>query len=158
MPSPRQLWGYLTRRLLARVLSAALCSVLIVIQPLSKYGGPSAFLALTIKELVFSVQATLAQQLEATVLHLAGGLLGIGLSALGKYIGSLASPNTPAARMIPALFLCGISFLGRLFSGVVLRKDTYLMLLLSWMDQESPPAINSLHANAVFRCHLDAYH
>lgn len=100
-----------SRRLLARTLSTFICSVLIVIRPFSHLGGQWAFLALTIKELHFSAQDTLAQQLEATVLHVWGGLCGIGISALAKYLTSLVS-DPVNQRALPAIFLVIISFFG----------------------------------------------
>jgi hypothetical protein len=88
-----------------------ICSIVVVIRPFSEFGGSSAFLALTVKELVLSVQENLAQQLEATALHLTGSLAGIGLSAFAKYI-SLPPKETVIARTIPTLFLLAISFFG----------------------------------------------
>jgi hypothetical protein len=108
-----ELWSYLSsRRVLARLFSIIFCSIILVIHPLSKYGGASAFLALTVKELVFSVQENLTQQLEVTVLHSAGGLAGIGLSVLGKYFALLAGNDTITARAVPQIFLVGICFFG----------------------------------------------
>ncbi|KAF8633737.1 hypothetical protein AX17_004393 [Amanita inopinata Kibby_2008] len=100
-----------SRQFQARFLSTVICAILVVLRPVSKLGGPSAFLALTVKELVFSVQENLAQQLEATFLHLAGGFAGIGLSTLGNYISSLPEPNGVTARMTPALFLVTVCFI-----------------------------------------------
>lgn len=52
-----EIWNYISsRRVLARLFSTILCSILLVI---FKYGSATAFLALTVKELVFSVQETL---------------------------------------------------------------------------------------------------
>ncbi|RDB24188.1 Uncharacterized protein C26F1.08c [Hypsizygus marmoreus] len=107
------LWNFFSsRRVLARLLSTILCSIFVVLRPFSKFGGPSAYLALTVKELGFSVQDNLAQQLEAIVLHLAGGFTSIGLSVLGMYLASLAhaSGKSVIARLIPALFLAVICF------------------------------------------------
>lgn len=102
-----------TRRAVARVLSTFLCSVIIVVRPFSSLGGPSsAFLVLTVKELVFSVQEDLAQQLEATVLNITGALLGIGISTFAKYITSISTDQSLNMRLIPALFLISISFFG----------------------------------------------
>ncbi|KAL1743278.1 hypothetical protein HDZ31DRAFT_41293 [Schizophyllum fasciatum] len=98
-----------SRRLLARTLSTFICSTLIVTRPFSRLGGQWAFLALTIKELHFSAQDTLAQQLEATVLHVVGGLCGIGISALAKYLTSLVS-DPASERALPAIFLVIICF------------------------------------------------
>lgn len=109
---------FLSRRLIARLLSTFICSCLIVYRPFSRLGGTNAFLALTVKELVFSVQETLAQQLEATVLHFwLGGLLGIAISVLGKYIATFPSPDSSAARAIPAIFLAATSFIGTYLSS-----------------------------------------
>jgi hypothetical protein len=54
---------FVTRRAIARVISTLLCCLAIVVRPFSVLGGPSAFLVLALKELVFSVQENLAQQL-----------------------------------------------------------------------------------------------
>ncbi|KDQ53035.1 hypothetical protein JAAARDRAFT_61594 [Jaapia argillacea MUCL 33604] len=102
---------YASRRALARILSTFLCSVIIVCRPFSRLGGPSAFLILTVKELVFSVQGDLAQQLEATVFNILGALFGIGASTLAKYIASRFEANQIYLRTIPALFLVGIVFI-----------------------------------------------
>lgn len=103
--------SWFSRRFFARLISTLICTIL-VLRPFNKYAGQSAFLALTIKELVFSVQESLAQQLEATVLHLLGGLVAIGWSMLGKYVASLAPEHEPLARAIPAIFLAVFSFFG----------------------------------------------
>jgi hypothetical protein len=76
--------------------------------------GSTAFLVLTVKELVFSVQNDLAQQLEITVLNLAGALTSIGTSALALYLSSLLPYNSPSSRVIPAIFLIIIVFGGEL--------------------------------------------
>ncbi len=101
-----------TRRSLARLLSTFICSAIIAFRPFSRFGGQYAFLVLALKELVFSVQENLAQQLELTCLNILGALIGIGLSTLAKYLASLAGPDTVAARTICALFLILISFVG----------------------------------------------
>ncbi|TFK42866.1 hypothetical protein BDQ12DRAFT_644760 [Crucibulum laeve] len=100
-----------SRRRQARVLSTIICTILVVTRPFSEHGGQSAFLALTVKELVFPVQDNLAQQVEITFLHLIGGLSGIAISALGKFLASLSSPGTAVSRFIPALFLITTCFL-----------------------------------------------
>lgn len=84
------------------------------------------------KELAFSVQDTPAQQLGATVLHLLGGLTGIGMGIFGKYIASLIQPNTPIARATPALFLSTIYSLGRSTSAPV-ASCTKFFCHYSWM-------------------------
>ena len=104
--------NFLTRRVLARLLSTFLCCAFVVIKPWSKYGGSSAFLLLTIKELVFSAQETLAQHLEATILNIIGAFFGIGLSTLARYIASLRPDLSASSRAIPAVFLVSITFLG----------------------------------------------
>lgn len=113
------LWTFISsRRFQARVLSTVLCALLIVVRPFSHFGGQAAFLALTIKELVFPAQANLSQQIEATILHLLGGLTGVALSSLGKFLASLAFlrfGDTPLTRCIPALSLTCICFLGTSF-------------------------------------------
>ncbi|KAF8892705.1 hypothetical protein BD779DRAFT_1436676 [Infundibulicybe gibba] len=101
---------FLSRRFIARVLSTILCVTLIVVGPFSKSARQYALFAMTVKELVFSVQETLAQQIEATFLHLTGGFLGIGLSLLGHYFASLCAVDSSAARAISAVFLALICF------------------------------------------------
>ena len=103
---------FLTRRVLARLLSTLLCCIVLVIKPWSRFGGHNAFLLLTLKELVFSAQETLAQHLEATILNITGAFFGIGLSTLARYLASLLPDNSAASRTIPALFLVGITFFG----------------------------------------------
>ncbi|KAI0317762.1 hypothetical protein OF83DRAFT_1186763 [Amylostereum chailletii] len=99
-----------TRRVLARILSTLLCSVIIVIRPFSRLGGSSAFLVLTLKELVFAVQETLPQQVEATVLNTMGALIGIATSTLARFISMQFPDNSAAARAIPIVFLIAIAF------------------------------------------------
>ncbi|KAH9056632.1 hypothetical protein EDB87DRAFT_1675958 [Lactarius vividus] len=102
---------FFTRRVLARLLSTFLCCLALVVKPWSQFGGPSAFLLLTLKELVFSAQDTLAQHIEATILNITGALFGIGLSTFAKYIASLRPDYTASSRAIPAVFLVVIAFL-----------------------------------------------
>lgn len=108
----RYLDQFTTRRSLARILSTFLCAVIIVIRPFSKLGGQYAFLVLALKELVFSVQETLAQQLEATVLNIMGAFLGIGISTLAKFIASRAPEDSTRSRATCAVFLIIITFCG----------------------------------------------
>ncbi|KAI0262972.1 hypothetical protein BC834DRAFT_1027888 [Gloeopeniophorella convolvens] len=102
---------FFTRRVLARLLTTFLCCVVLVIRPWSRFGGPSAFLLLTLKELVFSAQENLAQHVEATVLNIMGALLGIGLSTMARYLASLPPDGTASSRVIPAVFLITITSL-----------------------------------------------
>ena len=116
---------YLKRRPLARLLSTFLCCLAIVIRPVSRLGGSYAFLVLPFQALVFSVQESLAQQLELVALNIAGALCGIGFSTLGKYLASLTGEGSARARIICAIFLVVISFLGE-FLGC------YLCSMSSW--------------------------
>ncbi|KAL0578438.1 hypothetical protein V5O48_003537 [Marasmius crinis-equi] len=101
------------RRSIARLLSTLFCSIIIVIRPFSQYGGTqTAFVALTLKELVFAPQENLAQHLECLILSLMGGMLAIAISLLGLYLSSLAEPDSGLARAVPALFLAFTCFLG----------------------------------------------
>jgi hypothetical protein len=119
MPRPFHLISsFFTRRVLARLLSTFLCCLTLVIKPWSQFGGPSAFLLLTLKELVFSAQDTLAQHLEATILNITGALFGIGLSTFARYVASLRPDYTASSRAIPAVFLFIIAFLGKWHSSV----------------------------------------
>ncbi|KAI0781250.1 hypothetical protein BD413DRAFT_462963 [Trametes elegans] len=115
---------FFARRPLARLLSTFLCSVIIVIRPFSRLGGPNAFLVLALKELVFGVQDSLAQQLELTVLNILGALLGIGFSTLGKYLASLAGYDTISARATCAVFLILVTF----FAGIAKSRLVRLQL------------------------------
>lgn len=103
---------YLKRRPLARLLSTFLCCLAIVVRPVSRLGGSYAFLVLPFQALVFGVQESLAQQLELTALNIAGALCGIGFSTLGKYLASLTGEDSVRGRVICAVFLVVISFLG----------------------------------------------
>jgi len=103
---------FFTRRVLARLLSTFLCCLVLVIKSLSRLGGHNAFLLLTLKELVFSAQETLAQHLEATILNVMGAFFGIGLSTLARYIASLQPDHSTASRSIPAVFLLFVTFVG----------------------------------------------
>ncbi|TFK55317.1 hypothetical protein OE88DRAFT_1780799 [Heliocybe sulcata] len=96
---------FLHRRALARILSTFLCAVAIVLRPVSRFGGQYAFLVLVIKELFFSVQADLAQQVEVTVLNVTGALFGIGASTLAKFIASQFDRHSVYTRLIPAIRL-----------------------------------------------------
>ncbi|GAW05452.1 hypothetical protein LENED_007313 [Lentinula edodes] len=142
-PSYSVFWSFFSsRHFLARIVSTLLCSILIVIQPFSKYGGSLAFLALTIKELNFAPQDNLAHQLEGLVLNLFGGLTGIGISLLGNYIASLTG-DTALARTIPAVFLAFICFLmGWLKSALPrLTMSSRLVCFISiWMFTQDPGA------------------
>ncbi|KAJ8699642.1 hypothetical protein PTI98_002736 [Pleurotus ostreatus] len=106
---------WISRRFVARLLSTVICAILIVVRPFSRYGVPYAFLALSLKELIFSVQETIAQQLESTILGLLGGLLGIGISSLGTFIASLPTVDSVTARVIRAIFLALTCFGGEFF-------------------------------------------
>ncbi|KAH9946389.1 uncharacterized protein BXZ73DRAFT_37522 [Epithele typhae] len=111
----------LARRPLARLLSTFLCALIIVIRPFARLGGRYAFLVLALKELVFSVQENLAQQLELTCLNIIGALLGIGLSTLAKYLASLAGPDSQTARITCFVFLILISFLAGVAKSRLVR-------------------------------------
>lgn len=103
---------FASKRSLARILSTFLCCTIVVIRPFSRLGGNYAFLVLALKELVFSVQASLAQQLELTVLNILGALLGISVSTLAKFIASRYPENSARSRATCAVFLVLISFVG----------------------------------------------
>ncbi|KAH9025176.1 hypothetical protein EDB85DRAFT_2179551 [Lactarius pseudohatsudake] len=127
---------FFTRRVLARLLSTFLCCLALVVKPWSQFGGPSAFLLLTLKELVFSAQDTLAQHLEATILNITGALFGIGLSTFAKYVASLRPDYTASSRAIPAVFLVVIAFLGKQNSSIprLLTNST----LAGWAKSRLP--------------------
>lgn len=109
---------YISRRATARILSTLLCAIAIAIRPFSRLGGKNAFLVLTIKELIFSAQNDLAQQLEATILNVTGALVGIGVSALALYLASLAPYNSTGSRAVLAVFLVLLVFIGEQFSAL----------------------------------------
>jgi hypothetical protein len=104
--------GLVNRRAIARILSTLLCCLVVAIRPFSAFGGPYAFLVLTVKELVFAIQDNLAQQLEGTVLNVMGALVAIGISTLAKYLANLPEAYAVTARTIPAIFLVFITFVG----------------------------------------------
>lgn len=103
---------FASKRALARLLSTFLCCVAVVIHPFSRLGGNYAFLVLALKELVFSVQDSLAQQLELTVLNILGALLGIAISTLGRFIAAQYPVESARPRATCATFLVLISFFG----------------------------------------------
>lgn len=153
------LWSFISsRRFLARTLSTILCSVFVVVRPFSHFGGQSAYLAITVKELVFSAQENLPQQIEATFLHLVGGLTGIALSSFGKFLASLAynkTGDTPLTRCIPALTLAIICF-----SGIYQLPFPIFLLTFIWSFQSSRLAqkptssINACQSYCVFCFYL----
>ncbi|KAG1778598.1 hypothetical protein EV702DRAFT_1178930 [Suillus placidus] len=100
----------ISRRALARVVSTFLCILFVTIHPFSQYGGSSAFLVLSLKELVFSVQEDLAQQLEITIINITGALAGIGVSTFAKHLAAIPQEGSATSRLIPAVFLVTISF------------------------------------------------
>ncbi|KIJ69535.1 hypothetical protein HYDPIDRAFT_145711 [Hydnomerulius pinastri MD-312] len=125
---PHELYDFcsvrVSRRALARVLSTFLCALFIVIRPFSRLGGSDAFLVLSLKELVFSVQEDLAQQIEITILNITGALLGTGFSTLAKYLATLPPLGSVRSRLIPAFFLAIIAF----FAGWVKSRLPRLAL------------------------------
>jgi hypothetical protein len=74
--------------------------------------GSYAFLVLTEKELVFSAQVSLSEQLEVTALNVAGILVGIGASALGIYLSSLLGRESARSRALQTVWLVLIIFAG----------------------------------------------
>ncbi|KAH7881894.1 Fusaric acid resistance protein family-domain-containing protein [Phlebopus sp. FC_14] len=96
---------------MARILSTLSCVLLVVVRPFSRLGGPSAFLVLSLKDLVFSVQGDLTQQIEVTVLNITSALAGIGISTLAKYLTTLPSQGSPTFCLIPWLSLTSIAFI-----------------------------------------------
>lgn len=145
-----------SRRFQARILSTILCAILVVIRPFSRFGGHSAFLAITIKELVFSAQENLPEQIEATFLHLVGGLTGIGLSSLGKFLASLAYNQTgdsPLTRSIPGITLTLICFLGMHLRHTIISR-LINGLLDSRLAQEPPRQADTREPYCMFRFDL----
>lgn len=65
---------------------------------------------LSLKELVFSVQEDLAQQLEITIINITGALVGIGISTFARYLAAIPQEGSVTSRLIPAVFLVTISF------------------------------------------------
>ncbi|KAI0317761.1 hypothetical protein OF83DRAFT_100961 [Amylostereum chailletii] len=112
---------FFTRRILARWLSTFLTATMVVIPSFKRLGGPSAFLALTVLALVFGVQGTVAQQVEATVLNVACALIAIATATLGRYISSLCPDNSTRARTVPAIFLIFIVFIAGLVKSTLPR-------------------------------------
>lgn len=104
--------GLVNRQAIARILSTLLCCLVVAIRPFSTFGGPYAFLAITIKELIFAIQGNLAQQLEGTVLNVMGALFAIGFSTIAKYLASLSETHGVMTRAVPAIFLVFIAFVG----------------------------------------------
>lgn len=95
----------------ARLFSTLICSILIV-SKFARFGGPTAFLILTYRELCFGIGQDLAEQVEATVLNLSGALTGIAISTLANYIALISKKDDTDSRLIPALFLSAVAFIG----------------------------------------------
>lgn len=117
-----------TRRAIARVLSTFLCILLVTIHSFSQLGGSSAFLLLSLKELIFSVQEDLAQQIEITVLNITGALISIGVSTFAKYLATVPQKGSVISRLIPAVFLVTISFFG--WSPTMRHRSSAELLLM----------------------------
>ncbi|KAH7908025.1 Fusaric acid resistance protein-like-domain-containing protein [Hygrophoropsis aurantiaca] len=137
------LFTQISRRSLARILSTFLCALCVVIRPISNRGGPYVFLVLSLKELVFSVQEDLAQQIEITILNISGALLGIGISTFARFLSTKPHQNSAASRSIPAIFLVAISF----FAGWIKSRLPRLQLsariscfISIWMLTANPGA------------------
>ncbi|KAI0310380.1 hypothetical protein OF83DRAFT_1166649 [Amylostereum chailletii] len=101
---------FFTRRILARWLSTFITATMVVIRPFSRLGGPSAYLALSIQTLTFSVQDTLPQQIELTMLNTLVSLVTVAVSTLARYLSSLCPDNSTGSRAIPSVFLIIIAF------------------------------------------------
>lgn len=146
---------FASKRSLARILSTFLCCIAVVVTPFSTLGGNYAFLVLALKELVFSVQASLAQQLELTILNILGALMGIAVSTLGKFIAAQSHEDSPAARGICALFLVLICFFGE--NIPLLLQGVCTNVLVSGVPQEPPSASSVVYADIMLRFRLDSH-
>ncbi|CCM06383.1 uncharacterized protein FIBRA_08642 [Fibroporia radiculosa] len=121
---------YLERRPLARLLSTFLCCLAIVVHPVSRFGGAYAYLVLPFQALIFSVQESLAQQLELTILNLIGALLAIAISTLAKFLASLAPYDSTASRATCAIFLIFISFCAGFVKSRLVRLTVSMRISL----------------------------
>lgn len=149
-----------SKRVLARFLSTFLCSVVLVVRPFSALGGTDAFLVLTLKELVFSVQDSLAQQLELTALNILGAFMGIGMSTLGKFIAAQYPEDSSRSRATCAIFLVLISFVGTYVTadprGFCLCVWSLMLVgCRSWSGEEPSPASGLVYAHILLRLHMD---
>lgn len=110
---------YTFRKLCARILTVIICLIFILIPSVAVLGGQYVFLALSLKELVFPIQQSFAEQLEVTILNCLGALTGVGISSLAIYFRALADRHGPSdhgvSSLVPALFLALISCLGQHF-------------------------------------------
>jgi hypothetical protein len=101
--------------------------------------GQYAFLVLTVNVLVFGAQEDLAQQLEATVLNVAGSLLAIWLSALGIYLASTVGEESASSRALQAAWLVLIVFGGKWCTLNYASCELTSAPCFSVRRQESPP-------------------
>jgi hypothetical protein len=145
---------FVTRRNLARIASTFMSAVIIVIRPFDRLSGNKAFLLFTVKELVFSVQETLAQQLEATVLNLMGATAGIFLSTLARAIADRFPFESLEARAVCAVFLISIAFFGAWISVCMLST---LMVYPSWMEQKSPTSTDVISSYFMSYFNMDSH-
>lgn len=142
---------FASKRSLARILSTFLCCLIVVIKPFARFGGRYAFLVLSLKELVFSVQASLAQQLELTVLNIFGALLGIAVSTLAKLIASRYPENSTASRATCAVFLVLISFFGEYSCA----RAEHIVNNPSWIGEKSIATSTAIYPHILLRIYLD---
>lgn len=146
---------FASKRVLARLLSTFLCCIVVVIRPFSVLGGSSAFLVLALKELVFSVQDSLAQQLELTVLNILGALAGIGISTLAKFIASRYPEDSSRSRATCAIFLVLISFIGE---SVQLMYSLTLNVNFGFCSRsckEPSSSFEFVYPDILLRLHMD---
>lgn len=143
-----------SKRSLARLLSTFICCLVVVIKPFSHLGGNYAFLVLSLKELVFSVQSSLAQQLELTILNIVGALLGIAVSTLAKYIASRYPEDSATSRATCAVFLVLISFFGE---SQLLASSRALISTSSRADKKSFASFAIVDSYILLRINLDPY-
>lgn len=147
---------FASKRVLARLLSTFLCCIVVIIQPFSVLGGSYAFLVLALKELVFSVQDSLAQQLELTILNIIGAMVGIGVSTLAKFIAAQYPENSARSRATCACFLVFISFFGKSpFPVPAEGVQISPCFSTSWSHKEPPSPFESVYAHLLLCFDMD---
>lgn len=157
-PTPRPALQYI-RRLLPNTIVVLLGSLMLVIKPVAHLSGDPeySYLILVIYTIYFTAGGnTVGRQLQVTAIGIAGTCVGIGWSALGIELGSIANRRAGAVgslygRLVPAVFFATIAFIGafvksrfaRLYSGCVLSIFVSIFLLGKGVDRFKVGANNS---------------
>lgn len=122
-------WAPVLRRLAAPTLGSFFCAVLVVVRPVAALSGKYAFLVLTDQVLFFFPGGTVGAQLEATVLGLVGGFVGVAWACIGvagaAHLNRLnGGSEANASRVLAALFLTAQAVVGGYIRSSSPRRES----------------------------------